>query len=162
MPTKIEAEGIRSAASGDWVRTLALVKEQYPAAVARAKRERAKARDVERFGATPEWARRLIRKHTDGGLPNEVSWHRRKGTDSSGHCDWYRIHVTAGTDRKDATFVLLHEIAHWNAGPQVGHGPAFYDALVPLVKAEGLLRYGQVRDGRGLKSAASRARKEER
>ncbi|HSE46790.1 MAG TPA: hypothetical protein VLA89_15825 [Gemmatimonadales bacterium] len=159
MPTRIEQLAIRHVAEQGGATLSDLrkgIEAKWPGAIAR-KREAIKKERIDRaLGKAPAWARTLIKRHARG-IP-EVSWHRsRINSYSSGRCNWSRIHVTEGSNPTDARFVLLHEIAHWNA-TGFGHDEAFYDTLVPMLKREGLLRYGQTRDGRNLRSAAKRAR----
>ena len=90
----------------------------------------------------PKWASALVcRVAEDEGIavPPRLTWRRsRTGWLSSGHTksDLRKPHitVTAGKSRKDQKLVLLHELAHWLAGPDAHHGARFWDQAWTLYR----------------------------
>lgn len=95
----------------------------------------------------PTWARRLInRVCRDHGVPiPDITWSRsrRHQTSSGRHIGptlskpGGRIHVTAGTSRKDAHYVVLHELAHHIVGNGEKHSRVFYAMQFALVSEYG-------------------------
>jgi len=100
------------------------------------------------MATAPAWAQALTAKVLKDRDYHGVYlvWHRRKTDASSGHCGGRRIVVTAGTSRKDAKLVLLHEVAHaLNRGDH--HGPKFWDTAWELYRDYGVnLVYAQRRE----------------
>jgi len=124
----------------------------------------------------PKWAQDLVLRvaldEEKDDVPNLGWWRARKRKTwaglrpahamSSGR-SWptkNRIHVTAGTDRKDQKLVLLHELAHWLSPPTEHHGPTFWDTAWRLYRTYKVpLTYAKVREGNYRKGALVAARK---
>lgn len=115
--------------------------------------------------AAPKWATDLTeavveRERLNGKLiiDPRLVWRRGSGVQSSGHCAYSgRLVVTAGSDRKDARLILLHELAHYLTGSRLGrgtlrvhHGDDFYRTLFDLVRWDARLTWKVVltREGR--------------
>jgi hypothetical protein len=82
----------------------------------------------------PKWASDLIDEVFSDEPPPIVSWARRSSFPSSGHANADALHVRAGTDRKDARVVLLHECAHvlrMRRNPSAAHDQEFW--LIAMV-----------------------------
>jgi hypothetical protein len=95
-------------------------------------------------GEPPKWALELASRASrvlSCAPPVEISWRETRYTRSSG-CYWKerkRIHVSAGTDRRDQRYVVLHEVAHHmlsQNGKDTGrsHGPDFWSACLILCR----------------------------
>ena len=107
------------------------------------------------------------RRTAPSGNPQvRVRFTRQPHEHSSGRA-WQsgRIHVTAGTDRKDQKLVLLHELAHWLT-PKDHHSPRFWDKAWELYRRYRVpLRYARIREGnyrKGALVAANRRPRERR
>ena len=89
----------------------------------------------------------------------------RRGSSGTAWPTLGRIHVTAGTDRKDQKLVLLHELAHWLT-PKDHHSPRFWDKAWELYRRYRVpLRYARIREGnyrKGALVAANRRPRERR
>ena len=129
--------------------------------------------------APPKWAQDLVLQVAlDEGRDDvpDLTWHRARSRpgvlygdtiadlshtpqQSSGRASRNRIHVTAGTDRKDQKLVLLHELAHWLT-PGEHHSARFWDKAWELYRRYKVpLRYARVREGSYRKGALVAARR---
>jgi len=82
--------------------------------------------------AVPRWALDLaaeVARDEGRDAPPKITWWRRKDILSSGRefDGDNRVHVTAGTLRRDQKRALLHELAHWLCPAKENHGPLFWD-----------------------------------
>lgn len=95
-------------------------------------------------GTPPKWAIDLAARAAralSSAPPRELSWRRTRYTRSSG-CYWKeraRIHISAGTDRRDQRYIILHETAHHvlrqTGGDQSrSHGPEFWALCILLCR----------------------------
>lgn len=95
-------------------------------------------------GTPPKWAKELSARASrllSTAPPDEISWRWTRFTRSSG-CYWKekkRIHISAGTDRRDQRYIVLHETAHHvlrQAGgdQSKAHGPDFWSVCLLLCR----------------------------
>ena len=71
-----------------------------------------------------------------------------------------RVHVTAGSDRKDQKLVLLHELAHWLLPAGEHHGADFWDKAWELYRRYKVpIRYAKAREGNYRKGAIAAYRR---
>ena len=135
-----------------------------PGAVERAHARYEKDKEEARFtGNVPDWAKRLVRKYGSPSVKLRIRRSRTKSW-SSGHCSYWDRNLVVtlgGSDEDEHRYTVLHEIAHTKA--DAGHGDDFYDALYPMVRAEGLYRRVIAPNrahwgSKGIKAAARRAR----
>ncbi len=91
----------------------------------------------------------------------ELRWRHSHYNASSGVCcHGDHITVTAGTKRRDARMVLLHELAHWVLPTCEHHGNLFWRTAFDLYRAMGLpLRICVNRESRCLGRSAKRLNK---
>lgn len=113
----------------------------------------------------PVWARRVVDQVTReyGPLAHpgpSVEWRRsRIKSHTSGRTWDYadRIVVTVGSDRSQHKWVLLHELAHWLAGPGHHHDATFWDIAYELYREFGVYRLAAQQESRSLVAARRRA-----
>ena len=113
--------------------------------------------EVPGYRPVPEWALEIARKEIKDG-PVILIWNHRRGIHTTGvaynpgwtfyaHGARYpvgrAIRIREGRDAShdETLFVLLHEIAHLNAGPTAKHGPAFVREAMRLYRKYGLVEY---------------------
>lgn len=92
-------------------------------------------------GPSVQWRRSKVKRHTSGR-----TW---------AHAD--RIVITAGSDRSQHKWILLHEMAHWLAGPGHHHDDTFWDAAYELYRTFGVYRLATRYESRSLVAARRRA-----
>lgn len=97
--------------------------------------------------ATPAWATKLVdtvcRSYGYSLKRPTLVWRQSKTksyTSGFTYDRGNRVVVTAGTDPVQHKVVLLHEMAHWLAGPGVRHSPAFWDIAYDLYSTHGVYR----------------------
>lgn len=118
----------------------------------------------------PVWARRVVDEvvREFGPLAHpgpSVEWRRSKVKAYTTGRTWPaidRIVVTAGTDRSQQRWVLLHELAHWLAGPGHKHDVTFWDAAYALYAYHGVYRQAAAHESKSLAAARRRALAEKR
>lgn len=111
----------------------------------------------------PAWATRLatkVAKEHASRRPPTIEWRQSRVKHYTSGRAWPgrdRIVITAGIDRRDQKLVLLHEMAHWLAGPNEDHGPEFWDLAYMLYTEHGVYRLGLARESNSLRAARRRA-----
>jgi hypothetical protein len=79
-----------------------------------------------------------------------LNWRRSYKTFSSGQYRWWgeRITITAGHDRKDQKYVLIHELAHWLCPAGAAHNALYWDKAWELFRRYKVpIRYAKERSG---------------
>ena len=96
-----------------------------------------KRNDSMKESKIPSWARCLLVEHAPS---ISVVWSKQKTFYSRGKCSRTRLLITAGYDKKDATYVLLHEISH-ALTPTLHHRTEFWETCFNLCRKHRLSSY---------------------
>lgn len=95
-------------------------------------------------GTPPRWAVELAVRASrafSSAPPDEISWRWTRYTKSSGSYvrERKRIHISAGADRRDQRYLVLHETAHHILRQAGGdrsrcHGPDYWSVCLELCR----------------------------